>query len=357
MNNVSNPNIIEARRPTKPTTSPPNSFQAISLVDFTSSTPLYLGQFQGNLYENGSNDVPLDYDIYGQSVTNSITPLDSGGNPSTNGKIVLISIGMSNTAMEWCGDGQSCTSVASDNNSFMAKAAADSAVNHTTLKILNGAMGGMSAETWVCATGSCEIQTNQYDKVKDNVLTPAGMTEAQVQVIWAKVADKKDLTYSLPDSRADAYRLEANQGSMLRAMKTRYPNLKIVVFSSRIYGGYAGTATQGVTSSKPMEPYAYESNFATKWVIQAKIDQWRNGMVDPQVGDLSSIPFVVWDTDTYLWGNSNANPMGSQALSWVSTDYNDDKIHPNSMGINKVASRLLTYFKTSPYTSSWFLSH
>ena len=53
-----------------------------------------------------------------------IQTLDAQGEPSTDGKIVLISIGMSNTTQEF--------------TNFMARAAADPKVNHTTLAIVDG---------------------------------------------------------------------------------------------------------------------------------------------------------------------------------------------------------------------------
>jgi hypothetical protein len=329
-------------------------FQATPLVDFQPGQ-LYLGQFPGNLYENGSNSAPSDYDALGQSIAAQVVPLNAAGNQDFRaGKIVALSVGMSNTADEWCGQSTACTSRGM-NSSFMDQAARDPAVNHTTLTLLNGAYSGQDATTWACAIEVCGGGTqNQYDRIRDTVLIPNGLTEAQVQVVWLKQADRRN-TYFLPNPRADAYMLEAEMGQILRALHTRWPHVKLVFLSSRIYAGYAGTATVQGRDQGPIEPFAYETGFALKWLVQAKIDQWRRGVIDPVAGDLSGIPFLAWDENTYLWGSGRQNPSGSHALSWASQDYEHDMIHPDTAGIAKVGSRLLQFFKSSAYTRSWFL--
>ena len=69
------------------------------LSDMGAST--YLG-FGGGLYENGTNSVPVDHAAAGAAHAAAVQPLDANGAPSASGKIVLLSIGMSNTTQEWC---------------------------------------------------------------------------------------------------------------------------------------------------------------------------------------------------------------------------------------------------------------
>src|SRR5438477_9343137 len=53
--------------------------------------------FQGGLYAGGSNGRPYAHDSAGVSLAHGLVPLDTLGNPDpANGRVVLISIGMSN---------------------------------------------------------------------------------------------------------------------------------------------------------------------------------------------------------------------------------------------------------------------
>src|SRR5439155_13986495 len=187
----------------------------VAITDMLDRT--YLG-FTGGLYPNCSNILTGAHDSAGLARGRSVQPLDGNGNPSSGGKIVLLSIGMSNTTQEFC----SFSSLPPcDSWTFMGQAAADAAVNHTTLVNINCARGGQSADTWLTDTAF------NYNHIRDAWLTPNGVTERQVQVAWVKVADPNP-TVSLPDAGADAYLLESRMGTIVRVLKKRYPNLKQV---------------------------------------------------------------------------------------------------------------------------------
>lgn len=300
-------------------------------------TGLYLGLYQGGLYPGGSNVMPPAHHAAGLNRAAQIRPLDAAGNPDPTGHYVLLSIGMSNTTQEFCGtsDGQNCP-----NYSFVGQALADPHVNHTTLAIIDGAAGGQTAGTW---DDPADVN---YDRVRDTRLAPAGLTEAQVQAVWVKVANSTP-TDSLPESNADAYTLVSQIGDILRAIHVRYPNVKLVFLSSRIYAGYATTPLNP-------EPYAFESGLACKWTIEAQIEQMTGGGIDPLAGDLNintAAPWVAWGP--YLWADG-LTPR-SDGLTWSCTDFNTDGTHPAPPGREKVGTMLLDFFSTSPQTTSWFL--
>ena len=299
----------------------------------------YLG-FSGGLYPNGSNSMPAQHANVGLTRANSIVPLDTNGNPSAAGKIVMLSIGMSNTTQEFCSQSSDppCNSW-----TFMGQASADPAVNKTTLVLVNGARGGQTSSTWD-APGEAN-----YDRIRDTRLVPAGLSEQQVQIAWVKVANAGP-TMSLPAAQADANQLVTQMADIVRALKVRYPNLKQVFLSSRIYAGYA-------TTTLNPEPYAYESGFAVKWLIQAQMDQMQNGgtVVDARAGDLNYntvAPWLAWGP--YLWANG-AN-LRSDGLNWLPADVEADGTHPSQSGEQKVGNQLMAFFKQSQHTRCWFVT-
>ncbi len=229
---------------------------------------------------------------------------------------------------------------------FIGQALQDTDVNHSTLALVNGARGGHVAEYWD------SFDDPDYDRVRDVDLASQGLTEAQVQAIWVKEANARP-SVSLPDPGADAYLLETSLGDIVRAARIRYPHLQCVFLSSRIYGGYA------ITDLNP-EPYAYETGFAVKWLVQAQIDQMANGgvIVDPRAGDLDYdtgvAPWIGWGP--YLWADGTT-PRGSDGLVWLPEDFQtSDFTHPSQLGETKVGAMLLSFFSRDPRTRPWFLA-
>ncbi len=133
----------------------------------------YLG-FQGGLYENGANTPPADHAEAGLRAAARIVPRDRSGAPSPGGKIVLLSIGMSNTTQEYCAaSGSVCASW-----SFVGQALADPAVEKTRLVLANGAMGGQAADAWDSAAES------NYTRIRDTVLPRHDVSEVDGQA-WS----------------------------------------------------------------------------------------------------------------------------------------------------------------------------
>jgi hypothetical protein len=300
---------------------------------------LYLGQYQGGLYPNGVNAPPAGHAAAGLAAGAAIRPRNTSGSLDPNGKYALVSVGMSNTTQEFCSQNglPPC-----DDWTFMGQASVHPSVNHTTLSIVNGADGGQSAGTWD------HPSKPNYTRIRNEWLTPNGLSEQQVQAAWVKVANPQP-TVSLPNSDADAYRLVQQTGNIARALKTRYPNMQQVFLSSRIYAGYATTSTLNP------EPYAYESGFAVKWLIEAQIKQMQTGIIDQIAGDLDytdgTAPWLAWGP--YLWADgTNAR---SDGLTWLRGDLGSDGTHPSMSGEQKVATMLLDHMLTSPFTQSWFV--
>jgi hypothetical protein len=307
----------------------------VPLTDLASGT--YRG-FQGGLYPSGSNTLPSAHAALGTSFARNVRPLNAAGQQDARGKIVVLSVGMSNTTQEFCGGGPtSCQSI-----SFVGQALADSTFNRAQVVLVDGAQGGMVITNWDAPS------ENTYTVVKEQRLAALGVTEAQVQVVWLKQAQPGPIV-SLPAANSDAYSIVSGLGDVVRTLQVRYPNLQIVFLSSRIYGGYAASGTLNP------EPFAYESGLAVKWLIEAQIKQGTNGVPDARAGDLRPgivSPWLAWGP--YLWANG-ATPR-SDGLTWVQADFQTDNTHPNSSARQKVGAMLLSFLKSSPYASCWFVA-
>ncbi|HVF39037.1 MAG TPA: hypothetical protein VM939_03985 [Gemmatimonadaceae bacterium] len=315
---------------------PPTDTVRVPLTDLGPRT--YFGS-KGGLYPNGLNQPPAEHDSAGRLRRNAIRPLDVNGDEHPFGKYVLLSIGMGNATQEWCsqGSGPPCTSW-----SLMGRAAADPAVNHLSLVIVNGALEGNDVVAWASPT------SENYERIRTVRLAPLGLSENQVQAVWLKLGSTRRAS-SLPTDTADAYLFMSVLGQTIRTLKVRYPHLQLVFISSRSYRGYAADSAA--------EPFAYEEGFSVKWVIDSQMNEMRGAPANPRVGSLDFVrktaPWIGWGP--YLWADGAATR--SDGVQWERADFEEDGVHPSQSGENKVAAILLAFFKNSHHTRCWFLAN
>src|SRR5581483_8615051 len=127
-------------------------------------------------------------------------------------------------------------------------------------------------------------------------------------------------------------------------MHKRFPNLKLVYLSNRTYGGYATTRLNP-------EPYAYETGFAVKWLIEQQLKGDKDLNCDPAKGEVKA-PWLSWGPN--LWANGKVT--NGEGLSYTEEDFVDrDRTHPSASGREKVAGLLLRFFKNDSTTKGWFL--
>lgn len=278
--------------------------------------------YEGGLYPGGKNARPREHEAAGLALARQVVPLGPDGKPADDGKVVLLSVGMSNTTQEF--------------SAFKRIADADSDKN-PSLVLVDGAQGGQTAFR-IKDPNDNGTGTN-YWAVVDQRLKAAGVTREQVQVAWIKQADAGP-TQGFPkyaETLRDELRL------VVRAMHRRFPNLKMVYLSSRTYAGFARTPLNP-------EPYAYESGLSVKWLIEEQLKGAPELNFDPAKGPVRS-PWLAWGP--YLWANGPAkNPDG---LSYEESDFASDGTHPSVAGQRKVAGQLLTFFKNDSTTKLWFL--
>lgn len=286
----------------------------------------YKGE-DGGPYGDGRNQPPAAHKRAAAKEAARITPLDAEGTPSTNGKIVLLSIGMSNTRAEF--------------SQFIAVAERDPEIS-PHIVIINGAQGGQAASDWADPDQRHRKEKPSAWLQLDRHLESAGVSLQQVQVVWIKHAER--LPAKLGEFPAHARTLKENLVTILNMLKTRFPNLRIVFLSSRTYAGYATTPLNP-------EPYAYESAFAVRWIIQEQINGDPKLNYDLRLSDAVA-PLLLWGP--YLWADG-PNPRKADGLTWKRGDFANDGTHPSISGREKVASLLLGFLKTNDSARRWFL--
>ena len=283
--------------------------------------------FTGGLYPNGLNRRPPAHEAAGLNMAlNQITPrLLSGNIDTTNGKIVLLSIGLSNTTQEWATKGP---------GAFKPRADADASKNPQVV-IVDGAQGGMDSTTWT------NLAASTWTTVLSR-LSSAGVSTNQVQVIWLKLARIQPNNIGAFPVHAQA--LQADLEKIARNIKSWFPNVKLTFCASR-----TRSYDTNPVDLNP-EPFAYESSFSVKWLIEKQINGDPSLNYDTNRGPAVA-PLLSWGP--YLW-TDGLKPR-SDGLTWLCGDLENDLTHPNTNGVSKVADQLLAFFKTDALCQPWFL--
>ena len=266
----------------------------------------------------------------GLQLSSQVEPLAPDGTPDSGaGSIVLISIGVSNTTQEFAIG----ASEGVPGTPFKARADADPDKN-SQLAIVDGAQGGHAISHWLDTSFSPWVEVA-------NRIAAAGFSPLQVQAAWVKLPERNP-TEAFP---IDAQTYRDDLETVLRNLKSEYPNIQLAYLSSRVYGGYS------VNSPSP-EPFAYQMGFGVKLTIQDQINGLGNINPDPAQGEVVA-PWVAWGP--YIWADG-VNP-NSDGLTWLCEDFVSDGTHPGGSAVDKVAIRLLDHFKTDPTSCSWFLAN
>ncbi|MFN0207165.1 MAG: hypothetical protein ACKVS6_12750 [Planctomycetota bacterium] len=290
----------------------------------TGSTPLMdlVGSYQGaegGLYLGGGNAIPTAHLAAGMNEIQQIVPRDAAGQPAANGKIGLVTIGMSNTSIE---------------SATFVNVANASPYKNPAVVLVNGAQGGQDAATTSNPNAA-------YWNFVDTRVTAANLTNQQVQAVWIKQAVAG---VNLPFPQ-DANQFKGYLTSIVQILKSKFPNLRACYISSRIYAGYA-------TTTLNPEPYSYQSAFGVKGLITDQINGNANLNFDSNNGPVVA-PWCAWGP--YLWADGIL--PRSDGLTWICGDFNNDGTHPNSAASQKVTNMLLSFFLTSATTAPWFTTN
>ena len=294
----------------------------------------YLGR-PGGLYPGSSNVRPAAHTQAGLVEAHHVRPRDISGNlDPTNGKVILMSIGMSNTRQEFA--------------TFMADVEALGGT-HPRLVLFNGAQGGVGIDSM--ADPSAPYWDNLVAQLQG-----AGHSPLQVQAIWLKQAYGNPPTTVFPDH---AQAMAHDLATIVRTIRDRFPNARLCYCTSRMYGGYSMHRLRN-------EPLSYESGFGFKLLIGAQIagqsdlrfrrasvpagDLWNRSVPHPVDGP--EAPWLSWGP--YMWADGIV--PRSDGLTWECEDMSEsDGHHPAAGARAKFSAALVEFFTTDPTTVGWFL--
>jgi hypothetical protein len=261
----------------------------------------------------------LAHEAVGIEIAQSIRPLASDGTvDAANGKIGFVAVGMSNTSMEF--------------EAFLDQADEIPQLNPAVV-LVDGAQHSKASQF-------VANPNDEYWTVLSERLTAAGLSDAQVQIVWLKNARaRSNLPFPL-----DALKLKADLHEIVALLNERFPNLKMIYLSSRTYGGYA-------TIDLNPEPYAYQSAFAVKWLIEDQLQGDSGLNYNPDKGAVQA-PWLSWGP--YLWTDGTANE--GNGFVWEQSDFSFDGTHTSPSGQAKVAGLLYYFLRTDETAVPWFLS-
>ena len=270
----------------------------------------YEGQ-DGGLYGGGNNTPPEALRKRAETELAEIRPRDAEGKPAPGGKIVFISISMSNATQEF---------------SRFKQLADQSDQKAEKTIVIDCAQGGQAMAEWVSPDA-------RPWRVALQRLEAAGVSPRQVQVAWVKLANKG------PGGSLEEHgrKLEDDTLHVLQNARAKFPNLRIAYLGSRIWAGNA----QGNLNP---EPYAYEGAFPVRWLIERQMKG------DAELS-LEKAPLLLWGP--YLWAEGEKGRKLDD-LVWLPGDFAGDGVHPSPSGREKVARLLLDFVTTDPLARPWF---
>ncbi|KAF0240680.1 MAG: hypothetical protein FD180_4815 [Planctomycetota bacterium] len=286
----------------------------------------YKGE-EGGLYGAGKNEPPEAHLKLAMAEAAQIRPLDAEGKAADDGKIVFLSLGMSNTSMDF--------------TAFTKAAGNDKELSPRVL-LVNGAQGGMDAAKWADPKATSRNSDRGVWEEALERIKVAGASPAQVQAAWMKQAHAGPAKNGEFPKHARA--LSDDLETIAKEARKRFPNLRLLYLSSRTYAGYAKTQLNP-------EPYSYEGAFAVRWLIEKQAGGDAGLNADAKKGEVKA-PVLLWGP--YLWADG-ANKR-ADGFAWAPEDFTEkDGTHPSESGQKKVADLLLKFLKTDGTAKGWFV--
>ncbi len=293
---------------------------------------------QGGLYKPGSNSMPFMHEEKGQAIADSISPINSAGVvDNDNGKIILVSIGSTDTNQEFS-EGAKKGNVGVP---FMKLVLQNKKVN-SKLLFVNGAANDASIKEW--ANNQDMKAWGPQSNLRVNLRKVPDYNVKQVQVAWVKM-DVNASSVKGMNFPEHAQWFKGQLIKVLQNLKKEFPNLQMAYISSVTRPNTPSQAT--VTAP---EPYAYESGFGIKWLIEEQINGSIELNYDARKGVVKT-PWISWGP--YLWADTVVKR--ADKFTWECNDTTDDFERPSGNGVTKIAKKLFDFLSSDRTANIWFL--
>lgn len=272
----------------------------------------YKGKGAG-LYDGISNVPQLSMKIKIQEQLEQIKPILSSGQVDSEGKIGFIFIGDPHTEGEFT----TFDDVRKSSNT-----------TNSPLILIDGSQKEQDTTYWKRSLYPWEILGQ---KVKAQGISPQ-----QVQIIWINLSFDEYSNEIDSDIKAQADALNI----IIETALSKYTNTKIVYLSSPRYAGYS-------TAAGYKEPEAFEAGLAVRELLSKQEKGELNYKENIRL--LSTDPALVWGP--YVWNN---NINSTDDFAYAADKYEDDGITLTSVGKQKYAIDLMSFWKSYEFSSKWF---
>lgn len=270
----------------------------------------------GGLFPGGLNNPTGSYAKDLMHTSRNLQPLDTFGNPSTDGHILFLSLG---------------GSTGGHNMKALRDITRGNPATNPYIKILNANTG--TGEASLNAIASAD--SPYWSHVTQILTGDAEASYRQVQLIYLET-DEGSKNTDWPSRPIEVKQLLEEA---MRNIKSKFPNIKIVYVLGR-------THTFDVSATWNREPCPYYFGWSCKWAIQDQI----NG--DPGMkykGKNAVAPILTWGF--YQWADST--PRKTDGFTWLPSE-TADGLHANAEGQDTLSHRFQQFLLNDKFASKWY---
>jgi hypothetical protein len=289
------------------------------LVDMRSET---WNGILGGLYPEGSRTLPFEADEAFRDYAFDIRPCNAQGyRDNHNGTLAVVGFGSTDASAAF--------------DVFAMLSVTDTTTSRR-IRYVNACAPGLSLSDLSRETAS------MWDVVRSKV-SALGIKPAQVQVAWVMLDELENADTVFPRA---AEQLADRLTDFCRALKSVYPAIRVVYFSSRPYSGYVDP-TMSSLKAGAITPRDHIHGWGVKMLIERQV---RNEPGYDYLATKATIPALLWSS--YLWADGeNANADG---LKWLCSDFEADGYTLSPYGAVKAGVRLANFFKTDFAARGWY---